>query len=129
MKTAIDYETDGSRTVTVDNGDGTGTRTVYNPAGQQVSTEAFSPPLPRNEDVIRARLVQVLEDAAAAQQTLQAQRDAAPVSFTTISQAQTAVRGIQSAVQAQAQIEQQVIKRLVAVARLVVGALDSTDNT
>jgi hypothetical protein len=62
----------------------------------------------------------IREQAEQALTTLQQQIDAAPVTFTTLAQAQTAMRQLQQAVQFQARVNRRLI-------RLILGKLDGTD--
>lgn len=120
-----------------DNGDGTGTLTLWDADGNLISTEAVDglhipTAAELNEPVIRERLLLLLDEAATATALLQAQRDTAAITIGgSYNQAnlQTTLRALQSAVKEQARIQQEHIKRTVALARLVAGALDSTDDT
>jgi hypothetical protein len=82
-----------------------------------------------NQRNLEAKLSQLLQDATAAIATLQAQRDTAQVNVTSVATAQTVCRGLQDAIKDQARLQQEHMKRTVAIARLLTGAVDSTDNT
>jgi nucleoside-diphosphate-sugar epimerase len=89
-------------------------------------------PFTVNRDTLLSHLVDLIEDAATAQATLQAQRDTAQLaSGASYNQAnlQGTLRALQAAIKEQAAIQQSHIRRTVALARLTVGALDSTDHT
>lgn len=61
MTMLIDFNNDGSRAVTVDNGDGTGTRTTYDPEGVETGSEPVTLPLPDAEDEARAAFVALVQ--------------------------------------------------------------------
>lgn len=85
-----------------------------------------------NRATLEDALAQLLEDAAAAQAILQAQRDTAAITIGgSYNQAnlQATLRALQNAIKDQALLQQEVIRRVVALARLTIGALDSTDDT
>jgi hypothetical protein len=85
-----------------------------------------------NRETLYTHLVDLIEDAATAQATLQAQRDTAAIVIgASYNQAnlQATLRALQTAIKEQAAIQQEHIRRTVALARLTVGALESTDNT
>lgn len=86
--------------------------------------------LANNADLL-SKLSQLIDDAAAANTALQTIRDRADLAAGTLTTAvlSAAARQLQADTKTQANIQQQTIQRVVALARLTVGALDSTAGT
>lgn len=91
--------------------------------------ERDDPTVSANRAILRRRLHTLLEEAGQAIDVLQTHRDTPQASFTTLPQALAQVRTLQAQMKAQAHLQQEHMKRTVAIARLVVGALDETTDT
>lgn len=82
-----------------------------------------------NGATLEARLREVYQQAKVAHAALQAVRSKAAYTVTSVATAQTAVRDMQADVKYEAAVLQEVLKKIVALGRLAVADLDSTEDT
>lgn len=123
---------------TVDHGNGTATRTTYNPDGTVASTETLTVPLPDPRDAVRAgleaKLAVLVAEATAAKATIQTGRgllttirttpQATVANLATLQALQTQLKSAATVMDGALDLESKLIDRTVAIARITVGAYD-----